>query len=237
MTLPVHMLALALATHKSRAIIHAFYRFGLIGLFFISAVDASFVPLPIPGMTDIMVLLYAAAHANLILLVAIATAGSALGGLFTHVIGQAGGNAFLEKTVPPRILKRVTHWMERHAIISVALPAILPPPMPLAPFTLAAGATKMRRRKFMIAFTASRFARHAIAAWLGVRYGKAVLRLWNEFSDKWGATILVVFWSVIVLFTTVAIWKLVLTSRQVKARPAAAFDDDQPGEQPAKSAA
>ena len=231
------MLASVLAAHKSRSIIHALFRYGLIGLFFVSAVDASFVPLPIPGMTDIMVLLYAAAHANLVLLIAIATAGSALGGLFSHMIGQAGGYAFLERTVPPRILRRVTRWMERHAIISVALPAILPPPMPLSPFVLAAGAANMSRRKFMTSFTISRFARHTIAAWLGVHYGKAVLRLWNEFSEKWGATILVVFWSIMVMFTSIAIWKLVQTSRQVKAKPAPSFPDDQPGEEPAKTPA
>ena len=226
-------LAAVFAATSGHAVIHALFRYGLIGLFFVSVVDSSFVPLPIPGMTDIMVLLYAAAHANVVLLVAIATVGSALGGLFSHMIGQAGGYAFLERKVPPRILRRVTRWMERHAILSVALPAILPPPMPLSPFVLAAGAANVRRRKFMIAFTTSRFARHVIAAWLGVHYGKAVLHLWNQFSEKWGATVLAVFWSVIVAFTSIAIWKLWQTSRQMKPRLA----EDLPSEQPAKTAA
>lgn len=231
------MLALAIAAGGRRALIHAFFRYGLVGLLFVSAVDSSFVPLPIPGMTDIMVVLYAAAHANVFLLVGIATVGSAVGGLFSHVVGQAGGYAFLEKTVPPRILKRATRWMERHAIISVALPAILPPPMPLSPFVLAAGAANMRRRKFMIAFTTSRFARHAIAAWLGVHYGKAVLHLWSKFSEKWAATILIVFWSLMVPLVSIAIWKLVQTSRQVKARPKPPVPGQEPGDEPAKSAA
>lgn len=211
-------LALTLAAAGGHALMHAFFRYGLIGLFFVSIVDSSFVPLPIPGVTDIMVILYAAAHANVYLLVAIATVGSALGGLFSHMIGQAGGMAFLEKHVPARILKRVTRWMDQHAIISVALPAILPPPMPLSPFVLAAGAADMSRRKFMVAFTLSRLVRHAVAAWLGIRYGKAVLHIWQRFSDKWGMTILIVIWSVIIVFTAFAIWRLVKTQREIKGR-------------------
>jgi len=195
---------------------HVFYHLGLAGLVLISIVDSSFVPLPIPGVTDLLVILYAANHTNVFLLVFIATLGSALGGFFSYVIAHAGGMAFLEKHVSPRYLKPVQRWVENHAILSVALPAILPPPMPLSPFVLVAGAVKMDRRKFMIAFTTSRFARHVIAAWLGIRYGKMVLHLWNQFSARWAATILIVFWSVTILFTAIGIWKLIQTSRGMK---------------------
>ena len=126
---------------------------------------------------------------------------------------------FLEKNVPPLILKRVTAWMESHAIISVALPAILPPPAPLSPFVLAAGAVHMSRKKFMTAFTLSRFLRHCIAAWLGVHYGHAVLHFWSRFSARWGTTILITLWSVIVLFTAIAIWRLIKTSRELDIQP------------------
>jgi len=198
---------------------HVFYHLGLAGLVLISTVDSSFVPLPIPGVTDILVILYAANRTNLILLVFLATVGSALGGYLSYILAQAGGMAFLEKHVPARYLNPIKSWVERHSILSVALPAILPPPMPLSPFVLAAGAIKMDRHKFMTAFTVSRFLRHVIAAWLGVHYGKMVLRLWNQFSDRWAFTILIVFWSVTILFTTIGIWKLVQTSRAMKLRP------------------
>ncbi len=105
--------------------------------------------------------------------------------------------AFLEKHVSKPILSRVTTWMEDHAILSVSLPALLPPPMPLSPFVLAAGAVHMSRKKFMWAFTISRFIRHCIAIWIGVRYGHAFLRLWSHFSDKWAATILIIIWTTI----------------------------------------
>jgi membrane protein YqaA with SNARE-associated domain len=159
----------------------------------------------------------AAQHANLFLLIAAATSGSFLGGFFSYKVGQSGGMAFLEKHVPPRIFKPVCNWMETHAILSVALPAVLPPPMPLSPFVLAAGALQMSRNKFLTTFTASRFLRHAFAAWLGVYYGRHVLRFWNMFTRKYSVPILIAIWSIILISAGIAFYKLWVTSRRVSA--------------------
>ena len=201
--------------HHTNKFLHFLFSFGVFGLFFVSIIDSSFVPLPIPGVTDIMIVLFAAQKTNWLLLILLATAGSALGGYLSYQVGQSGGMAFLEKHVPARIFKRVCDWMEKHAILSVALPALLPPPMPLSPFVLAAGALKMSRSKFMTTFTISRAIRHSIAAFLGVHYGRQVLRLWNAFSQKWATTILIVIWSVILISCAIAFWKLYKTSRSV----------------------
>jgi membrane protein YqaA with SNARE-associated domain len=208
------------ASHHGNKFVHLLLHFGVFGLFFISIVDSSFVPLPIPGVTDIMIVLLAAQKTNWLLLITLSTAGSAVGGYFSYQVGHAGGMAFLEKHVPARIFKRVCGWMENHAILAVALPAILPPPMPLSPFVLAAGALNMSRSKFLVTFTISRAIRHAIAAFLGIYYGRHILRIWNAFSDKWAATILIVVWSVILVFCAIAFWKLYQTSRSVGARSA-----------------
>jgi len=206
------------AGRHSSALIHLLFSFGLAGVFLVSIVDSSFVPLPLPGITDLMVLVFAAQHANLILLIGLATAGSFLGGAFSYQVGQSGGMAFLEKHVPARIFKPVCNWMENHAILAVALPAILPPPMPLSPFVLAAGALNMSRRKFLTTFTVSRLVRHSIAAALGVHYGPHVLHLWNQFSHRYAVPILVGIWSVILIGAGIAFWKLYKTSRTVDMR-------------------
>ena len=212
------------AAHPGRhgnKFLHLLLHFGVFGLFFISIVDSSFVPLPIPGVTDIMIVLLAAQKTNWFLLVALSTAGSAVGGYFSYQVGHAGGMAFLEKHVPARIFKRVCDWMQHHAILAVALPALLPPPMPLSPFVLAAGALNMSRSKFMATFTISRGIRHAVAAFLGIYYGRHILRIWNAFSEKWATTILVAVWSLIVVGCAIAFWKLYQTSRSVNASPGA----------------
>jgi membrane protein DedA with SNARE-associated domain len=124
--------------------------------------------------------------------------------------------AFLEKHVSPRILKPVCKWMERHAILAVALPAVLPPPMPLAPFVLAAGVLKMPRKKFLVTFTISRGIRHAAAAAIGVYYGPSVLRVWNALMRKWSTPILIVLWSSILLSAGFAFYKLWKASRDMR---------------------
>ncbi len=209
------LLLAASAAHTHGHLFHVLLRFGLVGFFLVSIVDSSFVPLPVPGISDLMIVFFAAQHTNLILLVGLATAGSALGGYLSFWVGQRGGKDFLEHHVPKRILGKVQDWMEHHAILSVSLPAILPPPMPLSPFVLAAGASHMSLRRFMTSFTGSRFLRHVAAAWIGVHYGKAVLALWNHFSQRWATTILIAIWSVILIGVAVAGWRLYKISKNV----------------------
>jgi membrane protein YqaA with SNARE-associated domain len=225
---PIFAAALAILAAAPHAHVHHmspsmgfFFHLGIAGLAIISLVDSSFVPLPIPGVTDILLIVYAAAHENPVLLVAVATAGSAAGGFLSHAIGQAGGMTFLQKHVPQKILARITGWMERHAILSVALPALLPPPMPLSPFVLVAGAVCMKRSKFMTAFTLSRLVRHAIAVWLGIHYGRHVLALWSKFSARWGTTFLVSLWSFLLIFTGIALWRIYKTTRSTRIQSSA----------------
>jgi membrane protein YqaA with SNARE-associated domain len=226
MTLLMHVMAMwqaagAGAHHHGNPFMRFLFHFGLAGLPVISAIDSSFVPLPIPGVTDILIIIYAANKSNLVLLVGLATLGSAAGGWFSHWVGHKGGTAFLEKHVSKRILSRVTEWMEKHAILAVALPALLPPPMPLSPFVLVAGASNMSRRKFMTAFTVSRLVRHAVAAWVGVHYGRHFIHWWNMVSKKWGTPVLVGLWVFMIVFAGIAIWKLWQTSKEMKGSGAA----------------
>ncbi len=197
--------------------LHFLFGFGFIGLFLVSIIDSSFVPLPVPGITDIMLVLMSARHANAVLLVVISSVGSAIGGYVSYRVGQSGGMAFIERRVPAKIFKHLRDWMDRHAILSVALPALLPPPMPLAPFVLAAGALKMSKKKFMTAFIISRTARHMIAVGLGLYYGRSILRLWNRISAEYAIPILVVVWSGIIISCVIAARQIYKASRSIAA--------------------
>ena len=203
--------------HPHSVLLHLLISFGVAGLFLVAIVDSSFVPLPIPGMTDIMIILFAARHTNPVLLVAVATAGSSIGGFLSYQVGHAGGMAFIEKRIPPRIFKRVCTWIEHHAILAVSLPALLPPPMPLSPFPLAAGALRMPRRTFVLAFTISRMLRHIVAAWIGIAFGRNFLRLWRQFSARWATPILIVVWTLIAISIAYAAWELWRTRNEIAA--------------------
>lgn len=207
-------LATPTATRTRRRVPPSFMRkmlgFGLPGLFFVATVDASPIPLPIPGSTDILIILLAARSHQWLLLTLIATAGSMVGGYSSYHAGRVGGMRVLHRYVSQRYLDRITRWTEHHSILAVSLPAILPPPMPLTPFTLAAGALKMSLRRFMTAFTLSRALRHGFCAWLGIHYGRVIIRTWNRFYARWDNTMFAVLCILIVLSIGVpiyAMWK------------------------------
>ena len=108
--------------------------------------------------------------------------------------------------------------METHAILAVALPAVLPPPMPLSPFVLAAGALKMSRNKFLITFTVSRFLRHAaFAAARRLLRPPRPAHVEQVQPQVGGTEILIAVWSIILISVGIAFWKLYKTSRTVSA--------------------
>ena len=117
---------------------------GALGLFSVAVVDSSVIPLPLPGSTDVLLLWLVAHSGDPWLLAPCAIAGSILGGYTTWHIGRRGGEEALRQYVPARLLGPIAGWVERHRILAVFLPALLPPPIPLLPFALASGALAFR---------------------------------------------------------------------------------------------
>jgi membrane protein YqaA with SNARE-associated domain len=181
---------------------------GVLGLFLVSAIDASVIPLALPGSTDLLLLWLVSHSGNPWLLVSSAVAGSLAGAYTTWSIGQKGGQAALERWVPARILKSIVGWVKRHPILAVFVPPILPPPIPLAPFLLASGALGVSRRAFLLTFGAARTLRYSFVAWLAVKYGRHIVRAWSGTLEKWQTPLLWVFVAVVVLGVTLGILKL-----------------------------
>lgn len=185
-----------------------FFKLGLLGLFFIAAIDSSPIPLPIPGSSDLLVTLLAAQRHSWLLVTLVATAGSVAGAMASYQTGVVGGVALVDRYVPRRFRDRIQHWTEEHSLLSVALPAILPPPAPLMPFLIAAGAFRMPKARYYASFTVSRFVRHALFAWLGVHYGRRIMPVYLRFADRYGWILLVVVWGSVVFGVVYAILKL-----------------------------
>ena len=181
--------------------------FGIFGVFVVSVIDASVIPLPLPGSTDLLVLLLAAQHSAPWLLVISAVSGSILGGYLTWSAGKKGGEGMLQRYVPKRFLGRLSGWVQRHGVMSVCAAAVLPPPIPLLPFLLAAGALGVPRRPFLISFAAARTVRYSFIAWLGATYGRRMLPLWSRYLAGWADVILWVFLGLLVAAILFGIWK------------------------------
>jgi membrane protein YqaA with SNARE-associated domain len=188
---------------------------GAVGVFAVAIIDASVIPLPLPGSTDLLVLLLAAHRGNPWLLAVAAIAGSMIGGYLTWSAGKKGGESMLKRYVPQRFLGRIEGRVKRHGTLTVCVAAILPPPIPLLPFLLSAGALGVERRQFLIAFALSRTVRYGLIAWLGATYGRRMLRLWSHYLAGWSDIILWTFVSLLIAAILFGIWKYNHDKRQL----------------------
>jgi membrane protein YqaA with SNARE-associated domain len=181
---------------------------GALGLFFVAVIDSSVIPLTLPGSTDLLLLWLVAHGGDPWLLAPCAVAGSILGGYTTWHIGRRGGEEALRHYVPARLLGRIVRWVERHRILAVFLPALLPPPIPLLPFALASGALGVSRRRFLAVFGTARSLRYSFIAWLGMTYGRNIVRLWSGSLQKWSTPLLCVFVALMTAGASYGIWKI-----------------------------
>ncbi len=195
---------------------------GSVGLFLVAIVDSSVVPLPVPGSTDILLILLAAHHRTGPLLVVCATIGSVLGAYTSYQIGVKGGLPALERYVSPKYLERVCLWVEKNALLAIALPAMLPPPMPLSPFIVAAGALSVPKKQFLITFGAARAIRFSLVAALAYHFGRSIIRTWNRFFARWGTTMDVCIFVSIASTVGFFFWKYWRSQKQARVSAAEA---------------
>jgi membrane protein YqaA with SNARE-associated domain len=180
---------------------------GALGVFGVSLLDSSVIPLPVPGSTDLLILLLVANQGNPWILAGAAICGSMLGAYLTWGAGKKGGETMLQRYVPKRYLKPVTRWMKRNGVLTVSISAVLPPPIPLLPFLLSAGALGLRRRSFLVSFFIARVARYSLDAWLGVIYGRRVIRAWAQFLAGWSDVIIWSFLGLVAAAAVFGFWK------------------------------
>ncbi|HEY0786404.1 MAG TPA: VTT domain-containing protein [Acidobacteriaceae bacterium] len=188
---------------------------GMPGLFFVSIVDSSIIPLPLPGSTDILLLLLVAQRGSHPVWLALAAIlGSILGGYLTWSAGKKGGQAMLERWAPRRMVKPLTRWVSERGFATVAISGLLPPPVPLMPLLLGSGALGVSRRKFLAAFSTARALRYSLIAWISVTYGRRVLKVWNHYLADWSSTILWTFLALLVAGIAFGFWKYRRMQRQ-----------------------
>jgi membrane protein DedA with SNARE-associated domain len=177
---------------------------GWLGLFGVSLLDACPIPLPLPGTTDLLLLVLVVRHkTSLWLLVPLAVAGALVGGFLTWSAGKKGGEKALRRYVPSRYYNPITRWVKGHGPIAVTIAAILPPPIPLMPFLVAAGALGVTRRRFLASFGAARAIRYSIVAWLGVKYGRHMVHWWNRYMARYEGSIS---WAILGIFLAALAW-------------------------------
>jgi len=181
---------------------------GVLGLFTIAIADSSVVPLLLPGSTDLLLLWLVAHGSDPWLLAPIAIIGGLLGGYTTWRIGKRGGEEALRHYVSRRMLRRIVLWVEQHPLLSVFLPAVLPPPIPLSPFVLASGALGVSRNRFLLVFGTARSLRYCLVCWLGAVYGRLIVRFWSATLEECSGPLLWTFAGLLAVALGVAFLKM-----------------------------
>src|SRR6185436_9349150 len=104
-----------------------------------------------------------------------AALGSVLGCLLLYSIMRRGGQALLRKRFKLENIQRVERAYARFGIFAIAIPAILPPPLPFKIFVATAGTLEYPRWKFLVTVMIARSVRYYVEGILAVFYGRRVL--------------------------------------------------------------
>jgi membrane protein YqaA with SNARE-associated domain len=202
------------ATHRN-PLFHWLIGLGGVGLFFVAIVDASVVPLPLPGSTDLLLLVLVTHKPEQWWLFAlIAIAGAIVGAYFSYRLAAKGGEALLQRYVPAKYTDRIKHWVQHNPVLAIGLPALLPPPIPLTPFVIAAGALHMPKRKFLVAFIIFRSARYLLEAWLGQHYGRHLIGLWRKYFGESAAPVIWTVVGLLVIGSSIIAWRMIRDKRR-----------------------
>jgi membrane protein YqaA with SNARE-associated domain len=110
-----------------------------------------------------------------------ATTGAVLGGYLTYYLAQKGGKEALESRFSKRKADRIYARFEKWGFGAVFIPALMPPPFPLVPFLLAAGALQYSRKKFLAALISGRAIRYSIVSGLGAHYGEPIVAFFSQY--------------------------------------------------------
>src|SRR5438552_12754596 len=155
-------------------------RLGGPGLVVLGVADNSVIPLT--GSMDVLTIWLAARHRELWPYYAVmASAGAVLGGYITYSLGRKGGKQAIERKLnkqkAEKVFARFSHWGFR----TVAVSALLPPPFPLVPVLLAAGALQYSRKKFVGALALGRGIRYSLVAGFGSLYGDQIEAFFSRY--------------------------------------------------------
>ncbi len=155
------------------------------GLFVIAFLDASFLSLP--EINDILVVWMVTRHKERLLYYAsMSTLGSIAGCLVLYWIAWKGGEAVMRRWFHERHVEKAMVTFQRHGVLALLVPSMLPPPAPFKIFVLLAGVVRIPWRKFVLAIGIGRGARYLVEGWLALMYGAAAISYIKDHGKEAG---------------------------------------------------
>lgn len=172
------------------------------GLAILAFLDSSF--LSFPEVVDILLVgLVVRYPERLLWYAALPTIGSVVGAYVIYAMARRGGEAFLRRRLHERHVDRAFAMFRKYGLLAVAIPSILPPPVPFKIFILAAGAARVKPRDFLVAITLGRGIRYFGEALLAAWYGEAAIAWIGAFLHDYTAALA---WTIAALMLGGALW-------------------------------
>jgi membrane protein YqaA with SNARE-associated domain len=146
---------------------------GVWGIGGLAIIDSSSIPMPI----DALLIDYVVNdHRRFLVYCFMAAMGSAIGSLVPYYLGRVGGELFLLKRINRKRYEQLRDRFEKQEFMAIMIPAMMPPPMPVKLFELAAGVFEMKPLWFFSAIFVGKFVRFLIWAVITILYGPQILR-------------------------------------------------------------
>ena len=140
----------------------------------IGALDSSLLSLP--EINDYLVVGRCIKHHSAAIYFPLfAATGSVLGCFLLYSIMRRGGQALLRKRFRAEHILRAEQAYRRFGVLALAVPAVLPPPLPFKIFVATAGALEFPRWRFLVTVMIARSLRYYVEGILAVYYGQRVL--------------------------------------------------------------
>jgi membrane protein YqaA with SNARE-associated domain len=140
----------------------------------IGALDSSLLSLP--EINDYLVVGRCFKHPSAAIYFPLfAALGSVIGCLALYTIMRRGGQALLRRRFSRENIERAERAYARYGFLAIAVPALLPPPMPFKIFVATAGTLEYPRWRFLVTVMIARSFRYYVEGILAVYYGRRVL--------------------------------------------------------------
>ena len=137
--------------------------------------------IPMPQGVDALLIAQAIAEpSNAYFGAGMAALGSLAGSLVLYSVARRGGRAVLERKASTAGVDKIRRQIEKFDALVLLLPTMIPLPLPMKLFVMAAGVFEMKLLRFVSVILVARIVRYFGEAYIAIRYREETIAFLKE---------------------------------------------------------